>query len=246
MTDTPSDHVLEQGQSGAGRPSAHDKLVTAGVGIVGLAVIAFLTHYNLTGYSVWAAGTKAGWRSWDEYILVNVAGLILPPFLLLFGVLRTDPAEFGLRAPDRGAAKVALAFFALMLPVLVIVSRRPEFYFKYPLVPAAANQWSALLAYELIYGFYFLCWEWFYRGFLTFGLSRSLGAAPAIILQAVGFGIMHYGKPTPEFISSFVGGAILGWMALRYRSFWPCFLLHWAISGTLDVLAIHARPGGLF
>jgi hypothetical protein len=50
----------------------------------------------------------------------------------------------------------------------------------------------------------------------------------------------------PEFYGSFVAGIALGWLAVRGRSFLPCFALHWAIAFTFDVLVIQARPGGIF
>ena len=65
-------------------------------------------------------------------------------------------------------------------------------------------------------------------------------------LLSIGFGIMHIGKPMPEVYGSFIAGLALGWLAVRARSFYPCFLLHWAISITFDLLTIYARPGGIF
>lgn len=66
------------------------------------------------------------------------------------------------------------------------------------------------------------------------------------MIQALLFGIMHIGKPLQEVFGSFIAGIILGVLALRSRSFLPCFWLHWARSATFDLLVIRARPGGLF
>src|SRR5204863_6812623 len=130
----------------------------------------------------------------------------------------------------RGSGGLATLFFAAMLPILLVVSRFAVFQQTYPLQLQAAYSWPYLVYFEFTYGFYLLCWEWFYRGFLTFGLARAFGAVPAIVLQAIAFGIMHWGKPTPEFVSSFFGGAVLAWLALRARSFLPGFYLHWSIA----------------
>src|SRR5438046_1846918 len=113
-----------------------------------------------------------------------------------------------------------------MLPVLVIASRQPQFFNFYPMQYRAGEDWTFFFYHQLTYGLYFFCWEFFYRGFLTFGLSRSLGFRAAIVLQSIGFGIMHVGKPMPEV--------------------YACFVLHWAISATFDILTIYARPGGIF
>jgi membrane protease YdiL (CAAX protease family) len=94
-----------------------------------------------------------------------------------------------------------------------------------------------------VYGLYLFCWEFFFRGFLLFGLSRSLGPWVAVFAQMIAFGVMHHGKP--EFLGSFVSGAALGILALRSKSFMPCFVLHWTISILFDVLAIMAKTGRL-
>ena len=81
---------------------------------------------------------------------------------------------------------------------------------------------------------------------MLFGLRRAWGDIAAIVITSAGFGVMHIGKPVPEMISSFFGGAILGWLAIRGRSFLPCFVVHWVVSILMDLAAIHGRPGGLF
>lgn len=227
-------------------PTIEDRRIAGVTMAVGAAIIAFLTHYNLTGYSVYSPGLGQGFHSWDEYLVVNCSGLVLLPFLAVFGVFRADAREFGFRPAERGSGRAAWWLFIAMIPVMVVASRYPTFNLHYPMYPPAAFSWPALAAFELTYGFYFFCWEWFYRGFLTFGLAKGLGFPLAIFIQAVGFGIMHVGKPMPEVIGSFAGGIVLGALAMRSRSFYPCFLLHWAVSVSFDLLVIQARPGGLF
>lgn len=242
--ESPSSGADQAGPSSA--TVRRNRLVSLSVLALGALIVVFLTAYNLQIYSVWSSSSTRSYRSFEEYLVVNVTCLILFPVLLIFGVLRESADDYGFSPPQRGAARIALLFFAAMLPVLLIASRFPPFHNAYPIQQQAAFSWRYFLYFELAYGFYLFCWEFFYRGFLTFGLRRAFGDISAITLQALAFGIMHYGKPTPEFIGSFFGGAILGWLAIRARSFYPGFLLHWAIAFTLDCLAIHARPGAIF
>lgn len=223
-----------------------DLAVSATTLAVGAGIVAFLTHFNLSGRSVWASGPFAQLYSWEEYLVVNTAGLVLLPMLVALAGFREPLDAYGLRAPERGGARIAVLFFAAMAPIVWIASLRPDFRQYYPMQPLAAYSWSYLLYFELTYGFYLFCWEWFYRGYLTFGLARRLGPNAAIVLQALAFMLMHWTKPMPEFLLSFVGGAALGWLAIRARSCLPGFGLHWAISVLMDALAIHSRPGGLF
>jgi len=209
--------------------------------LLGATIIAWLTRYNLHRTSVWSLPGAPIPYSWEEYLVVNTTGLMLLPLLLILAAFRRSPWEFGMRPPEPGTARIAWLFYAAMVPILWWVAHRPDFQLQYPLYPGAAANWHTLATYELTYGFYLFCWEFFYRGFLTFGMARGWGSPAAVVLQALGFGIMHLGKPTPEFLSSFPGGLIMGWLAVRTQSFLPGFALHWAISATLDVLVIATR-----
>ena len=224
----------------------NDAPVSLAAFLFGGIIVIFLTHYNLGSYTIWSSGFTRPFRTFEEYLVVNVTGLMLIPFLLIFGVFRESGDRYGFAPAKPGYGKLTLIFFAAMLPVLLIVSRFPDFRQTYPLQGQAAYSWGYFFYFEIAYGFYLFCWEFFYRGFLTFGLRRRLGDTAAILLQATAFGIMHWGKPIPEFISSFFGGAILGWLAIRARSFFPGFMLHWAIAFTLDCLAIHSKVSGIF
>jgi uncharacterized protein len=231
---TTTDETAEANSPTPSGPSRRDwvvSLVTLGVGI---AVVVYLIPFNRRTVVA------------DEYILVNAAALLFLPFLVIFSVLREQGEAFGFGVTNHGTGRLAVLFFVLMVPVVYVASRFPAFQQTYPLRFGAAYNWNTFFYHQVTYGFYLFCWEFFYRGFLTFGLKRAFGPVAAVTLQAAAFGLMHYGKPMPEFLSSFVGGAVLGWLALRGKSFYPCFALHWAISILMDVFAIHSRANGLF
>ncbi|MBI3962269.1 MAG: CPBP family intramembrane metalloprotease [Deinococcus sp.] len=63
------------------------------------------------------------------------------------------------------------------------------------------------------------------------GLDRP--AALAILLQSIPFLLVHLGKAPVEFIASFPGGFLFGYIAYRARSFLPVLLLHTLTGGTL-------------
>lgn len=222
-------------------PSAKDWLVSFLTLLAGAAIIAHLTRYN-HATSLILQG--------EEFLLVNITFLLFVPCLIVFTLFRESPDAYGFEKPENDAGKLALIAYMAMLPVLLIATRVPalshQFLNYYPMRPMAAFDWSFFLYWELTYGCYMFCWEFFYRGFLTFGFKRAFGPVAAVTLQTVGFGLMHWTKPFPEFLGSFVAGAVLGWLAIRGRSFYPCFAVHWAVTVTMDVLAIHSRQGGIF
>ncbi|MHB1458166.1 MAG: CPBP family glutamic-type intramembrane protease, partial [Armatimonadota bacterium] len=135
--------------------------------------------------------------------------------------------------------------FLIALPFYIVASQLPSFQQYYPIQKQAIYDWHFFAYYELTYGMYLFCWEFFFRGFMLFGISRSIGWF-AIIPQAIAFGMMHIGKPVPEVFASFAAGLALGIIALRYKSFIPCFALHWASALTFDLLVILSKRGILF
>jgi membrane protease YdiL (CAAX protease family) len=206
----------------------------------------------------------------EAYQLVNCAVLFWVPYLVITLAMKQDVQAFGLSRGDRKTGlRFSLIAMLVMLPVLIFASLQPEFREHYfgllgqPLAVvgyAVRQGWTpavrplGVLYYEMGQGFYMFCWEFFFRGFLLFGLARArwIGNVGAIVLQAIPFTLLHWSlvpsasKPPLEIASAFVGGIILGWLAIRTKTFFYGFLIHWYISAALDLLLVgsllaHAR-----
>ncbi|RME26048.1 MAG: CPBP family intramembrane metalloprotease [Deltaproteobacteria bacterium] len=161
----------------------------------------------------------------------------LVPYLLMRLVLGFDRRQTGASAGDwRFGLKAAAGLYLAFLPLLVAASFLPEMRMKYPLYPQATSSVGAFLAYEAAYVVYFIGWEFIFRGFLLFGLEPAIGAH-SIFVQTIPFALLHFGKPEIESLAAVAAGVILGWLALRTRSFWYGWLLHSAVAVTNDVLA---------
>lgn len=185
--------------------------------------------------------------------------------LLTFCWLLLSPAAVGLGLAGPGEAKdgwglgrvrfwlpwtLALLAFMLLL-VTQFASRQPSFGDYYPMFrpdwyayDPSIHGWGFLAAYEATYVLYFLGWEYFFRGFMLFRLEAAYGPR-AILIQAVPFALMHINKPPLEFHSSLVAGLVLGWLAWRSRSFWPCFLLHAGVAVAMDLTVMLNRLAGV-
>ena len=226
-----------------------NRFITAVVALVGAGVVYGLARFN---YDPAAYGGL-----YDRYLIVNMIGVMFIPMLTVFLIFRADPAAFGFApcASRRIWAWVAVLFAGLFV-LMIFAARGARFQEYYPIFrrfndfasvfaryprvnPFAAAPWMMLYA-ELSYGMYLFCWEFFYRGYLLFGLQRSLGSVAAVALQAVAFGLLHWGKP--EMLPSFGAGVILGILALNAKSFVPGFVLHWAAAIGFDVLVVAMRP----
>ena len=227
------------------------KFSSALVAIIGAAIV-----YGLFWFQY-----KSSNSSYNVYLVVNMMALLWVPMLSIFLIHGEDPTSFGFAGcTTRGIWLWVGAMFAGMLLLMLMAAPWDEFQKYYPIfrrwgefrdLPAFATTpkgflssnpflvapWTMLYA-EASYGMYLFCWEFFFRGYLLFGLQKSVGSIAAVIVQAAAFGLLHYGKP--EMIPSFAGGIILGIVALRAKSFFPCFVLHWAVSISLDFLVVAA------
>lgn len=186
-----------------------------------------------------AAGNPGAlWREWVW--LAVLANFVMPLGVvwLFFGqTLRTpewikNPRHnawgygWNWRALKRHLAFGLLALL-VMLPLLWLQARdvsAREFYRNTYLPPMPDARAVAGVVLGLVV--YLFCWEWFFRGFLLFGMAQGVGAPAAIVLQAALFMAAHAGKPAPEVWSSGLGGLILGVVAWREKSFVPAFCAH--------------------
>ena len=164
--------------------------------------------------------------------------LLLPVLVAQFGTKeRLRDYGFRLGTQKLGWSVTGIAW-VLMIPVVILaVIVYPPFVAKYPLCKAVANSWQAFLPYQLAYGVYMFSWEFFFRGFMLFGLERKFGNY-ALLIQTIPFAVMHYTKPLPEAIGSVIAGVLLGVLALETRSFIYGAAIHWLVAMTMDVVAV--------
>ena len=226
---------------------AKNRFVTFVVALVGAAVVAALLQFNRST------------TSYDHYLVGNLIALLFVPMLTILFIFREDPDKFGFAlGSSRRTWMVVAALFAGLLVVMLAASRWQIFQNYYPLFKhyTEFRSWFSdnypkqnpfvsapilMLYAQASYGLYLFCWEFFFRGYLLFGLMRSIGWS-AVLVQAVAFGLLHLGKPVTEQVASYAAGIILGIIALNARSFVPCFMLHWLASLSFDLLVVANRP----
>lgn len=199
-------------------------------------------------------------KSFEAYHFINTGLCLWLPLMAIFFVFREEPTDFGLtRGDSRLGLRWTLIAWALMVVPVWFYSHLPaarEFYLQGrlenwslaglgPVFDGTHVNGKALAYYELAVGFYMFCWEFFFRGFLLFGLARTrLRPAGAVIVQAIIFMLLHWAwkngaaKPSLEVLSALPGGLILGAFALRTKSSLYGFVAHWAISVTLDLFLL--------
>lgn len=169
---------------------------------------------------------------------------LIPALIILF-VLRQSPRDWGYRV--RGILPhmpIYAGLYVFMLPFLYWAAQRASFQESYPFYGAAAEGGATFWWYELFYGLQFVGVEAFFRGFLTFGLFKRFGYN-ALLIMAIPYVMIHFNKPIPETLGALIAGFVLGYLALKSKSFVPGIILHFGIAVTMDLFAISGHHGGV-
>jgi membrane protease YdiL (CAAX protease family) len=168
---------------------------------------------------------------------------VLVPMGVITWFLRESPRDWGFRLSGQWRhIRPYLLFGLAMIPVLAWASTFASFQAKYPFYDGAVLGGWHFWGFQLFYGLQFLGVEAFFRGFMLFGLERRLGwyAVPVMVIPYV---MIHFGKPAPETFAAIVAGFLLGWMALRSRSFLWGVMVHWSVAIMMDTFVIGREIG---
>jgi membrane protease YdiL (CAAX protease family) len=138
-----------------------------------------------------------------------------------------------------GLSAVVILFPTIALGMLLPSSQTSEMQNFYPFNKLAANSASQFLVFQCWRGiFFYTAWEFFFRGFILFGLRRYVGDWLAICIQTIPSCLWHIGMPSGEIFASIAGGVLFGILAIRTSSIvWP-FLLHYLIGVGLDFFIV--------
>ncbi|MGE5357120.1 MAG: CPBP family intramembrane glutamic endopeptidase [Deltaproteobacteria bacterium] len=162
------------------------------------------------------------------------------PVLYIKIFMKEALSSFGMGIGEiKTGLKTLLLIPLLILPLIYIASRFPDVREEYPLAKSLLEDRTGLLIYEAFYViFYYFAWEFYFRGFVLFGLRKRFGDINAILIQTISSCLIHIGKPEGEILGSIIVGIIFGIIALKTRSFWYVFLLHAAIGVFTDLFII--------
>ncbi len=202
-------------------------------------------------------GNGDKWFDLWQYVYQFVVTALLfwlVPYLITRFYLKEDFSKLGLRLTYN---KQALMICAVAYPVVIastyFSSQDPLIQSEYPLSKLIGTSWMIFIVYQLVYLFYFLAYEIFFRGFLQFGLkSEHAGTKELIIIiliQTVLTTLFHIGKPTPEITAAAAFGPVFGYVAFRYNSIWYGMVIHFVMNVFLDLFVLnwlHLLPQNIF
>jgi len=166
--------------------------------------------------------------------------LVLPLMYIKFR-MKKKIKDFGFGLGDRkfGFRLVLIVIPLIILPIMYFASGMEDLQNEYPLSKAIIKRHDLIFIYEILYIIlYYITWEFYFRGFLLFGLKNKFGATAAILIQTISSCLIHLGKPEGEIIGSIIIGILFGYIALRTKSIWYVFLMHAAIGVLIDLFII--------
>lgn len=180
------------------------------------------------------------WGAQKLFLAAVLFGVV--PVLLIKLVLHEKLADYGFQWGAHW--KEVLLATVLLTPAFAVMgyfSNIDGFYSVYPLNPAVL--WSAhggpvqwLVVHTLCYlVFYYLAFEFFFRGFLFHGLSDSCGLLNALLIQSAACTFFHFGHPACEIWGAFGGSLFWGLIVMRTNSIFSGWIQHAALGIMLDV-----------
>ena len=184
------------------------------------------------GNSMWWAGTSIAIYVTIPIVYAVAARQRIRDYGLSVGFLRTE-------------AKYLLLIVPVVALLVFLFSAEERFQQIYPFYDwefGGDSAWLKLLIFEVAYGLSFVALEFFFRGFLVFA-GYSVVGAHSVPMMAFTYCMLHLGKPMPECASSLIGGLLLGYVALRFRSIFVGVAAHLTMAWGMDS-AVLWRAGG--
>ena len=161
----------------------------------------------------------------------------------LLGILPfTLAAAVGLRHSDLGLGmgnlKLGLIVISVGTPFAVlggyVGAQNPAIQQAYPLDPNVTTAVAVFTVHALLYLLYYIGFDFFFRGFLLFGLLPRFGPIASNLFQAGLATLVHVGKPTTELIAAFPASLLFGYVTLRTGSIWYAVFGHWMVGLAMD------------
>jgi uncharacterized protein len=171
---------------------------------------------------------------------VTVIFYFVFPALMVRFVLGERLADYGLRL--KGAFKdyhLYLMMFALMVPLVFVVSYSSSFQAKYPFYKLQPGEplYPRFWQWEFFYLLQFFALEFFFRGFMVHGTKQRFGYY-SVFVMVIPYCMIHFTKPLPEAIAAIIAGVVLGTLSLKSGSILPGAFIHYGVAITMDLAAL--------
>jgi len=189
------------------------------------------------------------WIDFWQYVYqfaITVILFLLVPYWVTTRYLKLNFCALGMSWPsNKEAIIICVVAYPIVIASTYFSSQDPLIAAEYPLTKLIGRSWAIFLLYQSLYFFYFLSYEIFYRGYLSFGLksehATSKELAVILFIQTLLTTLFHIGKPMPELLAAATFGPVFGMVAFRYRSIWYGMAIHFIMNVFLDFFSLRAQ-----
>ncbi len=172
--------------------------------------------------------------------------------ILLMDKTGIAPDAFGLKT---GNWRLGIIYVLVAAPLAAVAgfigSKDPRMRETYPFSKESMTNIGRFSIHEAAYLlFYYVAWEFAFRGVMLFSLVALLpggpaGAAIAVLSQTLLSTVYHLGHPDSEIWASFAAGIILGAIALATGSILYTIAIHAMVGIFQDCFLYRARARSL-
>lgn len=212
---------------------------------VGIALLSAYFHHKIL-----AKKHEDDFKAYMLYFVSFFVLLFALPFDLIL-IFFSHPLEIlGSLGFKLGNLKLGMLIISGGIPVtavLVYVStKNPEIREQYPFSKKACANPAKFVLYEICYLiFYYVTWEFTFRGVFLFSMvelvgKNATGIMVAILIQTIIATVYHLGHPHIEVVGAFFGSIIFGAIAYATQSILYTIFLH-ALIGILNDAVIYVR-----
>ncbi|MCP5107060.1 MAG: hypothetical protein GY950_26985 [bacterium] len=192
--------------------------------------------------------------TWFIYIAISTVGFFIPYIVIRF-IFKEKLADYGFTLGDtKAGVKWLLAFIPVFILVPLISAKTGTHeYYTYLTDPAWLKPLHIAIHCVSYMGFAF-GFEFFFRGFVLFGLNRHMGNTTkskwvAVFIAACLAALCLIGQPTTFIISAFLSMFVFGFLNFRLGSFVYVMFLHWNIgiwSDIWEIIKLNVAGGNLW
>ena len=166
------------------------------------------------------------------------------PMIVVRVAFKEKLSEYGLsvRSPIV-ALMISLLGILVVSPLTFFGSRDPRLAAIYPQAQNAVETPFLFWQSSFFYLFYYVGYEFCFRGFLYMGIREDVGDWQALGVSLLASVLLHVTQPQIETLMSIVAGIVFPLLARRFRSIWPCVLIHAYTGISLDYWIIVSGGG---
>lgn len=208
--------------------------ITLCIGIVIIELLLFAALKKVTGSSF----DKTNMIHAFFFLAYTFVSLGMLPLFLNRYLYKLSYRELGLALPKNWLVTAVATSLLLMvvLPIFWYMMQTDAQMQLVYAVPASCSLAMFLTTQLVILPLYYICEEFFFRGFYFMVLWKKIGWHSFWITE-VTFMFAHVGKPWVEILVSFPVGILLNFLTLKTKSVYPAIVVHTTIGISVNTFA---------